>query len=121
MVLFRFEVDTARSVLGEHFVVALAWKRRLAQDQDVEDYSEAEDVADRVALRLEVFEVDDFWSHVTRSAAPHEQVLGFVGPSRQSEIRDDAVVVALLPQQDVFGLEVAMHHALLMHVLQPHQ
>jgi hypothetical protein len=87
----------------------------------VEDNPETEYIADWIALSFKVLKVDDFRGNVARRAAPHKQVLRFVGPSRQSEISDYAVKVALLSHQNILRLEVAMHNSALVHVLQSHE
>lgn len=87
----------------------------------MEDYSQTEDVANWIALSFEIFEVDDLRGYITWSAASHEQVLWFIGPSGESEISDDTVEISLLPEQDILWFEIAMHDFSFVHMLQSHK
>lgn len=106
------ECYVARAVLSQHFVVGLAWERRLSSHENMADYSQAEDIADRIAFSLQVLQVDDLGGDISRGSTPYEQVLGLVCPGGQPEICDHAVIVAVLPKENVFRLEITVHHPL---------
>jgi hypothetical protein len=75
LVLIPLECDVARSVLGENLIVGFAGEGADAEQQDVEDESEAEDIADGLVLGVHVLDVDDLRRHVAWRPAPHEEVL----------------------------------------------
>jgi hypothetical protein len=53
-------------------------EKMLTENYVVEDTTCTEDIADRVRFRTHVFDVDDFGSHVSRSTAAYEKVVGIV-------------------------------------------
>jgi hypothetical protein len=81
----------------------------------VEDESEAEHVADGIVLGAHIFDVDHLRGHVPGGAAANEQIVWLVCELREAEIGDDAVEAALGPEDEVLGLEVAVHDAFAVH------
>ena len=121
LILGRVQVEGAASVLIEYFVVGLPLEEALAEEEEVEDESETEDIADGRVLGLHVLDIDDLGCHVARGAAPHEQVLLRICELSQPVVRNHALVTLAAPQQDVLRLEVAVHDVLAVHLLQPLQ
>lgn len=87
----------------------------------MEDYSQTEHVANRVAFSFQVPQVRNLWCHVTWCPTPYEQVLGFIGPSRKTEVSDDTVIVTTLPQQNILRLQIPMHNSFFVHMFKTHQ
>lgn len=85
----------------------------------MEDYSDAEHVADWLEFGRHVSDVDYFRRHVAGSSTPDVQILGLVSPDREPEVCYNAVTVAVASEQDVLWLEVPVHDAFGVHVLQP--
>jgi hypothetical protein len=111
-----FEVDVAVSVLGQHLVVFFAREGRLPKRNEVEDDSDAENIADGAVLGLEIFEVDHFRGHITRRAAPDEHVV-FLAVLSKPEVSNNTIKISVLSQQNILRLEIAMHDALAVHDL----
>jgi hypothetical protein len=83
----------------------------------VEDGAEGEDVA----LGLDVLPLrqrGDFGRDVAGSAAAVEDVVFAVGVGREAEVSDDGAESALAPQHDVLRLDVAVHDAVVVHLLE---
>lgn len=118
MVVECLKVNFATFILFQDFVVGLAGEGRLAQDHHVEDDSEAEEVADAGVAGLRALQVHDLRSHVSRSAAPHEHQLPAAAAFGQPEVSNHALETALRAEDDVFGLQVAVHDVGLVHGFQ---
>jgi hypothetical protein len=121
LTLLSVEVDVASTVLSQYLVIGLSRERWITHQKDMEDYSQTEDIANRVALSFEVFEIHNFRRDVARRAASNEQILGFISPCRQAKISNNTIIVTILTHEDVLGFEVTVHHSPLMHMLQSHK
>lgn len=85
----------------------------------MEDDSEAKQVAGSGVDCLAALQIGDLGRNVAGSAASHEHELS----SRtfgQAEVSDHALA-SILPEEHVFGLEVAVHEALAVHGLHSRQ
>ena len=76
--LIAEEAHHSCSILAEHFFVSVAGKGALADQKEVEDEPQTEDITDWFVFSRHVLDVDDLWSNVARSTAAHEQVLRFL-------------------------------------------
>lgn len=121
LALLTIKINLARPILSQHLIIRLARKRRLARHHNMTNDAQTKQIADGIALRLQILNIHYFRRHIPRRPTPHKQVLGLVCPGRQAEIRDNAVEVVVLPKEDVFGFEVAVHYAFAVHVLEAHE
>jgi len=103
--------------LGEHFIVLPAWEGGLSEGEKVEDDAHAEQIADGLIFGLEVFEIDHLGSDIARCSTSNEHIV-FAGLLGEAEVGDHTVEVSLLPEEDVFGLEVAVHDVVSVHDFQ---
>ena len=109
------EVDVAGSVLAQDLVVGGPGEGRSAEQKQMENQTQTEQIADRLILGLHVLDVDHFGGHVAGGTAPDEQILADGGELGQTEVGDDAVEVSLLPEEQVFGFQVSMHDVFRVH------
>lgn len=100
--------------MGEDFIVLFAWERGSSERKEVEDDANAEEIADGAVLGFKVLEVDNLGSDVSWCTAADKHVV-LVGELSESEVGDDAVEVSVLPEEDVFRLEVSVHDVLRVH------
>lgn len=84
----------------------------------MEDDSHAEQIANGLVFCFEIFEIDHFRSHIARSSTANEHIV-LIGLLGEAEVGDDTVEVSLLPQQDVFWLEIAVHDVVGVHDFEP--
>jgi len=84
----------------------------------MEDDSYAEQIADRLIFCFEILEIDHFRGDIARRSAANEHVV-LIGLLGEAEVSDDAVEVSLLPQQDVFRFEIAVHDVVCVHDFEP--
>jgi hypothetical protein len=75
VVLKQFKIYLAIFVLLEHLVESFAWEGRLCENEDVEDDSEAEQVAGGGVDCLAALQVCDLGRHVAGSAASDKHEL----------------------------------------------
>ena len=87
-------------------------------EQDVENDSNREDIAHRVHT-LPLDERGDFRCDVAGRAAAVEEVVLCLHKRRQAEVHDDRVEPALAAQHYVLGLDVAVHDAVIVDLLEP--
>ncbi len=87
----------------------------------MEDDTNAEQVANRVVFGLQVLKVDYFWGHVAWSAAPDKKIRLCKWRLSKTEVGDNAIVIILFSQKNIFWLQISMHDFLFMHDLQAFQ
>jgi hypothetical protein len=84
----------------------------------VENHSHAEQIANRLVLCLEVFEIDHLRSHVTWSSAPNEHIRVILAMLCKPKICNYAVVIVVFSQENVLGFKVSVHHSVAVHNFQ---
>lgn len=104
--------------MREHLIVLLAWEGGFADGQQVEDDSNAEEIADWVVLGLQIFEIDHFWSHIAWGSTSDEEIRVVCAVFSQPEVSNNAVIIVVLPEQYILRLEIPMHDLIVMHDLQ---
>lgn len=107
--------------MGEHLVVFLAWEGGFADGQQVEDDSNAEEIADWVVLCLQILEIDHLRGHIAWSSAPDEEIRVVGAVFSQPEVSNNTIIIVVLPQQYILRLEIPMHDLIVMHNLQSFQ
>ena len=120
-VFFTFEGDVGCPVLREDLIVGFAWKSAHPQEKDMEDESQAENIADGVVFGLHIFDVDDLGSHVPRGSAAHKQIFLGVRKLSQSEIGNHALPTPLPPEKYILRFQITMHNPPAMHFAEPEQ
>lgn len=85
----------------------------------MEYQSRRKHIANWFTFSLQIFYIDYFGGHISRSAASDEKVFVLIGPSSQPKISNDDLIVIAIPKEYVFGLEIPMHDPLIVHTLQP--
>ena len=81
----------------------------------MEDQSQTENVTNRAILTLQILDVDNFRGNVPRRATTNEEILINICELSQSEIGDNTLPSTFLPENEVLGLEVAMHDVFRVH------
>lgn len=97
-VFLRGEVEAARPVLIENLVVGFSFEEALAEDEEVEDEAQTENIANRRVLRLHILYVYHLRCHVARSPASHEEVLLGISKLSEAVVRNNTVVTVSTPQ-----------------------
>jgi hypothetical protein len=87
----------------------------------MENKASRKHIADGITLGFKVFDIDNFRSNVARRATPHKQILLLIGPSSQPKIGNDNLIVIVIPEEYIFGLEIPMHDPLTMHAVYARQ
>jgi hypothetical protein len=80
----------------------------------MEDDSDTKEIANGSILCLEVFEVYNFRSNVSRSSTPNKHIV-FSSILGKSKISNDTVEVAFLSEKYVLGFEIPMHDVIGVH------
>jgi hypothetical protein len=60
--------------LGKYLVVGFTGKSTNSEQQNVENQSQAENIADGVVLSFHIFDVDDLRSYVARGTASDKKI-----------------------------------------------
>ncbi len=97
-VLLSSEVEAARPVLIENLVVGFSFEETPAEDEDVENEAETEDIANRRILGLHILNVYHLWCHVARRSASHEEILLRICKLSEAVVGNHAVVTVSTPQ-----------------------
>ena len=123
MIILEFlKVKFTVLVLLHNFIVGEPGEGRPTQYHHVEYHPQAKQIASgRVRDPTVALQVGNLRRDVSRSAAPREQQLLAACAFGQSEVSDDALVLATLAKEDVLGFNVPMHIVEFMHVLQSQQ
>ena len=110
LILAAFEGDVAGSVLAENFIVTFSGEGAHSEEENMEDESQAEHVANGVVFGLHVLDVDDLGSYVAGSAASDEEVLFSIRKLSQTEVGDDAFSPTFFRSEDqVLRFEISVH------------
>ena len=89
----------------------------LAEDDIVEDASDAEDVTDGLRFCWHVLNIDDFRGHITWRATSDKQIVGVVCYSCQTKVDYGW----LLAQNYIIGFQIAMNYVLAGHLSEASQ
>ncbi len=120
-ILCPLQPERAASVFVQHLIVSLTLEHTLSRQQKMKDQTQTENVTNRFVLNFHILYVDHLRSHITRSPAPHIQIILRTTVFRQSKIRYDALNRVLTPQQNVLRLEITMHNSFSMDLLKSSQ
>jgi hypothetical protein len=108
------EAEVAFSVALVHFLGGSPLEDGSLHEQDVEDEAQGEDVAGR-GQSVPLLAADDLRRHVPGGPAAVEDVVLSVHVHGQAQVGDHRVEPGGSSQHDVFGLDVAVHDAVLVH------
>jgi len=86
----------------------------------MEYHSHAEQITNWTIFGFQILKVNYFWGDIAWSSTSNKHVV-FIGILSQTKVSNDAIVVTLFSQKDVFGFEIAMHYVALMHGLESFQ
>ena len=111
------EIEPHPSVVLVDLLETSALEKRLLCEQDVEDGSSREDVADWVHF-LPLDKGGDFGCYVAWRSTPIEEIIFTVDKRCESKIDYNGLEARFSSEHDVFRLDIAMHNAIVMDFLE---
>ncbi len=96
-------------------------KRRLTNEQNVEDYTDTEQVTSTSITSVRILQGSDLRSHIPRSTAASKDELRRINFFYQSKICYYALIASSFFEQNVLRFQVPMHVSFLMESFYSHQ